>query len=235
MSPSPRFMVLGACLALVGTSAFACRDAPLLEPARFSVVSPSDATLRWAPLSQAGSYRVQVRLSHPEGPTLRTIDTQTTETALRLQPLPEAETISVQALVSMGCDQRNMDDLLATVPLFTVRQRLACQMGALTPRWQGSRLSWTPLEQAQSYRVRVVTAPAPTTRTALDSGHLPPSLHDLVPPQELHNPSIDLSGQSIGPDIALQPMLLVHPVCQGKPGLPSAVRIPPTLPLASAR
>lgn len=218
---------LGVCLASLSLSVLACSDVPLIEPAGNRVISPTDATLRWTAPAPASRYRVQVRLSHPEGPTLRTIDIQTTETELRLHPLPEGAAISVQALVGVECSSRSMDDLLATRPLFTVRQQPACRLGAPQPRWQSTRLSWAPLPQAQTYKVRVVRAPSPAINQTLDSGNLPPTLQDLLAPQEPAGASIDLGELIKLPQNLRDAVLLIQPVCQGQPGVPSAVRIPP--------
>jgi hypothetical protein len=226
--------VLMGAMALF-TTARACEDIPLLELNPFRTVAPADATLRWPAHPRPSTYRVQVRLSHPEGPSYRTLDIQTTATELHLSPLPEQQNINVQALVSVGCGEaRGIDNLLATPPLFTVTQASVCRLEHFEPQWQRShRLAWAPLKGAQAYRVRVVTRPAPDMPTLLNSGNLPTSLQDLVEPLETQAAAIDLAEPLKTPHKLNNALLLVQPICQGKPGSPSAARLPPSASTAS--
>lgn len=219
---------------VMSSPALACTNiAPVPLPDSYADQAVG-AVLRWAARPDTPTYRLQLRLSRPEGPTLRTLDIQTTATELRLSPLPDAALISLQALIGVGCDHRNIDDLLATRPVFTLRQSLSCQMGTLLPRWQGNRLGWDSLQGAQSYRVRLVTVPSPAAGVTGDKGNLPPSLEDLVQPRDAQVAHIELPQLIVESDELRGAVLLVQPVCQGKPGSTVAARLPLPLPPHSA-
>lgn len=221
-----------ACLCLLQAQVHACEVVPLLEPAVGAWISPQQAVLRW-PSTPAGPYRLQVRISRPEGPTQQTIDLALNDTHWRLEKPPVTDKASVQVRVTVGCSGDGMNELVAQAPAFFIQQPAACRVNAASLRQQGAGLSWAAVPGARSYRVRLVHAPRVGLPAIEDStAWLPPQLKatyqaNVIEPQ-ITLPTASLSAEESSKAENAAPLVaMVQAQCGPQNGPPAALVLNP--------
>lgn len=222
-------------LSLPPGQAQACEVLPLLEPAPGAWVGPQQALLRWQPHPQ-GRYRLQLRVSRPEGPTLQSMDLALNDPQWRLTQPPGTDKASVQVRVTVGCNDDGVDELVAQAPAFFIRQPVACRVDATTLRQQGARLSWASVAGARAYRVRVAQAPRIGLPAIDDSpAWLPPQLQAMHQAQVIEPQATlpSVSRPAMAPSETTPPAPLVAIVqaqCGSQAGPPATLVLSPAQP-----
>jgi hypothetical protein len=193
----------------IAATATSCRLAPLSEPARWATVSQPRPTLRWQPLAP-GPHRLQVAVLLPESRVVAMHDVMVDGDSWTFPaPIP-VERAAVKVRVSQGCPQLDAQDLHAAGPRFFMDLREGCVLDQERLRMEAGRLVWAPVPAAQAYRVRWMRP----------SG-LPAEGWTLVQDHLLTTAAWPWPASWLAGDV-----ITVQPNCDGRVGLPAALRWP---------